>query len=522
MVLIFIGQFYKQFCTDICFNQTECRYEVKLPFKEGHDLLSDNYSHCVQRLGSLKRKFTNKAELLHSYTDIIKTQISSGVIEHVPSDTELAPGQVHYLPRRPVIREDKSTTKVRMVFDASSKIEGPSLNECLYPGSSITESLFGVLLRFRLYRYAFISDIEKAFLHISLAPEHREFARFLWFNEVHNLTSENINDATITVYRLCRVLFGVTSSPFLLSATIIEHMKQFKDVDFVDKFLKSLHVDDLSSGGDTINDVYTFFMRSKSALTKACFNLRKFESNSTELDNLVKPERPGTEDDTKILGLTWNKLNDQFIFSFQHLLPLAVDIPTKRELIRFLASIYDPLGLLNPYIVKLKILFQEVCVNKVPWDTKLYGELLSAWSEILQDICVASPIVVDRLYHFSGSVTRVEIHGFSDASLRAFGCVYLKVFDELGNITSSLAAAKSKVAPLEQVTIPRLELLGAVMLSELVDRVRNELSNFVSLDSVLCWVDSMAALHWICSKKKHFCAFIHWYQYQIGCTLIRV
>ena len=75
-------------------------------------------------------------------------------------------------------------------------------------------------------------------------------------------------------------------------------------------------------------------MRSKSALTKACFNLRKFESNSTELDNLVKPERPGTEDDTKILGLTWNKLNDQFIFSFQHLLPLAVDIPTKRELKR--------------------------------------------------------------------------------------------------------------------------------------------------------------------------------------------
>ena len=83
-------------------------------------------------------------------------------------------------------------------------------------------------------------------------------------------------------------------------------MKQFKDVDFVDKFLKSLHVDDFSSGGDTINDVYTFFMRSRSALTKTCFNLRKFESNSTELDNLVKPERPGTEDDTKILGLTWN------------------------------------------------------------------------------------------------------------------------------------------------------------------------------------------------------------------------
>ena len=117
--------------------------------------------------------------------------------------------------------------------------------------------------------------------------------------------------------------------------------------------------------------------------------------------------------------------------------------------------------------------------------------------------------MVDRWYHFSGSVTRVEIRGFSDASLRAYGsCVYLNVFDELGNITSSLAAAKSKVAPLKKVTIPKLELLGAVILSELVDRIRNEFSNFVSLDSVHCWVDSMVALHCIWSEEKHFCAFI--------------
>ena len=121
----------------------------------------------------------------------------------------------------------KTTTKVRCVYDASSKTTGPSLNDCLHPVPSLTESLFGVLLRFRTYRIAFILDILRAFLQILLSEEHQDFARFLWFADLDNINCNNLNVAKVAIYRICRVLFGVTSSPFLLSAVIIEHLQKF-------------------------------------------------------------------------------------------------------------------------------------------------------------------------------------------------------------------------------------------------------------------------------------------------------
>ena len=249
-----------------------------------------------------------------------------------------------------------------MVFDASCNKTGPSLNDCLYTGPSLTESLFGVMLRFRQYRYAFISDIEKAFLQISIDKEHRDFVRFLWFKNFDELNSDNIQNSPLQIYRLCRVLFGVTSSPSILASTIIEHINKSDNKTFVNKFLKSLHVDDLNSGGETIEEVYQFYTEAKNTLSEASFNLRKFQSNSTELDNLVQSDM-NSSFTTKIFGLTWDKKKDCFVFSFSHLLSLAFEKPTKRQLIQFFASLYDPLGLLNRYVVKLKILFQKVCTE---------------------------------------------------------------------------------------------------------------------------------------------------------------
>ena len=174
----------------------------------------------------------------------------SEVIETVSSSDPIpTAGQVHYLPHRPVIRNDKTTTKVRCVYDACSKTTGPSLNDCLHPGPSLTESLFGVLLRFSTYRIAFISNIQKAFLQILLSEEHQGFVRFLWFADLNNINCNNLNDAKVAIYRICRVLFEVTSSPFLLSAVIIEHFQKFPDKKFVTQLLKSLYIDDLCSGG---------------------------------------------------------------------------------------------------------------------------------------------------------------------------------------------------------------------------------------------------------------------------------
>ena len=174
---------FDSFSENVKFDEVSQRYEVQLPFKDNHDILPDNYSMCLKRLTSLKNKLRNNSELLHNYNNIVKDQLEKDVIERT-ADYDCTLGQVHYLPHRPIVRSDKQSTKVRMVFDASAKSVRPSLNDCLYAGPSLTEPLYDVLLRFRCHKYAFIADVEKAFLQISLNPVDRDFVRFIWFNDL--------------------------------------------------------------------------------------------------------------------------------------------------------------------------------------------------------------------------------------------------------------------------------------------------------------------------------------------------
>ena len=162
------------------------------------------------------------------------------MVQTVPQDQIPQPGDVHYLPHRTVVRLDRDTTKVRVVYDASSKVFGPSLNDCLHIGPSLNPLLFDILLRFRVHEVALTADIEKAFLNIEIDPEHRNFVRFLW---VKDLNKENLE---VMELRFARVVFGVNSSPFILNATIRHHLNTCLPVDstLAQELLKSLYVDD--------------------------------------------------------------------------------------------------------------------------------------------------------------------------------------------------------------------------------------------------------------------------------------
>ena len=164
----------------------ENRYEAKLPFRENHPFLHDHFSLCEKRLKTLHSKLKNDTVLLKRYNDIFVEQREMGIIEEAP-DTG-SPGSCHYIPHHPVIREDKNTSKIRIVFDASAKSAGPSLNDCLYKGPQLTPLIFDILTRFRTYAIALTSDIEKAFLQISIEKNDRDFLRFLWFDDVFSNT----------------------------------------------------------------------------------------------------------------------------------------------------------------------------------------------------------------------------------------------------------------------------------------------------------------------------------------------
>ena len=261
------------------------RYEVNLPWKEPHPMLPDNYSLSKSLLVSLLSRLRNDPGVLKEYQAIIQEQVKAGVVERVEEDGTGELGEVHYLAHHPVIRRDKQTTRVRVVYDASAKKSaGPSLHDCLYSGPPLSETIADVLVRFRCHKTALVGDLEKAFLMISVAECDRDALRFLWFDDPFS------EGPKIIVFRFARIAFGLSSSPLLLNATLKHHIMLYEneDPEFVQKLLQFRYVDDIISGDSDDIGAYKLYIKAKSRLAEGGFNARMFVSNSKQLMSQIK------------------------------------------------------------------------------------------------------------------------------------------------------------------------------------------------------------------------------------------
>ena len=170
------------------FNEATCRYQVRLPWKDNTMSLPPNLRICKKRLRSLLNRLNKDGrDCIVKYDEAIREQREKGFIEKV-DDTRRGQGILHYIPHLPVFKEDSATTKMRIVYDASARgtNKTPSMNDCLQIGPCLLKALLGILLRFRLHKYAFTADIEKAFLQIELNGEYRDATRFLWLKDLQN------------------------------------------------------------------------------------------------------------------------------------------------------------------------------------------------------------------------------------------------------------------------------------------------------------------------------------------------
>ena len=185
------------------------RYEVSLPWKQSHPILPDHYDLALRRLNGLLKRLQQNSDMLLQYDTVIKEQLNRGIIEVVDKPQARTNHQVHYLPHHAVIREDKKTTKLRIVYDASARTNGPALNDCLYTGPKFGQKIMDIIMRFRIHKVALTADVEKAFLMISVSPQDRDVLRFLWIDNIHKKPPE------VVVFRLSflvyhRVLFYST------------------------------------------------------------------------------------------------------------------------------------------------------------------------------------------------------------------------------------------------------------------------------------------------------------------------
>lgn len=523
---------YDKFLAGVSYNGQ--RYEVKLPWKEFHAPLPDNLDLCQQRLSNLLKRLRRDPDILREYDAIIRNQIENNIIEPIEDPFSSATAKVHYLPHHPVIRKDKSTTKVRIVYDASARSNGVSLNDCLYTGPSFGQCILDILLRFRVPKVAFTADIEKAFLMVSMAQEDRDVLRFLWVDSIEK------DLPRIVVLRFNRVTFGVSSSPFLLNATIQYHLKRYlhRHQAFVDQFLRSIYVDDLVGGADEPDKAFQLYTMARSILKEGGFNLRKLRSNSATLEGkasggLENPSVKTTciaEDDEsyvqntlgddhplpgqgqqKVLGVQWDMAEDQLKSDLMFPIHLVKECePTKRNIISLASRIYDPMGIISPVTVQFKILAQTLCRAKLGWDEELSGELLQKWEELRNRMCAVKPITIPRCYlqRSSRCSTRFNLIGFCDASLQAYAAVIYLLMKGDSESYSCLVASKTRVAPLSKQTIPRLELISALLLSKLISQVSTALKDELPLEPPRCYTDSKVALYWIRGENKEWKQFI--------------
>ena len=506
---------YDEFASSITFS--DGRYKVPLPWKEFHQPLSDNYLLSVKRLKGLLSRLRRSPEILKLYDSTIQEQLARGIIEPVPPDekTDL----VHYLPHHGVIRTDKATTKLRIVYDASSKTSGPSLNECLYKGPKFNQLILDLLIRFRSYEVALIADVEKAFLMIAVDEKDRDVLRFVWVDDVAKEEPE------LRVFRFTRVVFGVSSSPFLLNATVKYHLERFLDSNeaVVRCLLESTYVDDIISGASSEEEAFELFVQAKEIFHQGGFNLRKFLSNSQTLQARIDAEEKlsdssPSEDglpargEVKVLGITWKPDCDSLNFDLSDLSATAEALhPTKRNLVSMIGRIYDPLGFLAPVTIKFKILFQKLCQSKLDWDGDLPEDLLREWRALLTDLKEAVPISIPRSYSYrvKGVPSSYTICGFCDASTRAYAAVIYLVIESDVSTEVKFVVSKTRVAPLQSQTIPRLELLSAFLLSKLVTSVVDCLSFTLPQIELRCYTDSQVALFWIQGTAKEWKPFVN-------------
>ncbi|KAL5009405.1 hypothetical protein ScPMuIL_014986 [Solemya velum] len=420
------------------------KYTAKLPWKAEMPELQSNFGIVKRRTENVIRRLGRDPDLLRMYSKVLSEQEEKGFIERVDIASDCT-NRIHYIPHHPVLKES-ATTPVRVVYDCSCRDGngGASLNDCLESHSPNLNDLPGILTRFRLKQYALTTDIEKAFLQIGLHQEDRDV---------------NPSD----------------------TAQVLE---------------RDLYVDNVLSSFDEKQRVIGFYHESRELLAKGGFNLHSWNSNCENLRTVASKEGVlDTENVVKILGMLWNVMTDMLLFSQTKFDISGEGNTTKRDILKQSSRIFDPLGILSPITVKAKILLQTLWKQNFGWDEHLPKRIETEWKELAIEIEEATSTKVPRhLLSKQYSSNSKTLHVFTDASLQAYGAVLYIVDGEQSNFVM----AKNRVAPIKSMTLPRLELMGALLGARLVKYIQNN----VDVSEVSFWCDSQIVINWISSNKQ--------------------
>ena len=482
------------------------RYEVPLLWKKNCESLKNNKAVAEHRLVLLEKRLQRDINLAEAYKETIHSDLQKDYIK------KLGPGEVDieekqwYLPHHPVLNSNKPG-KVRRVCDAACRYQGSSLNDHLIAGPDLLNSLTGILKRFCEGKIALSAGIEAMFNQVAVPKDYQAVLRFLW---------RDSPSSEIETYQYQRHIFGAKCAPtcanYALRRNAEENRHEFPDA--AATVYRNFYMDDLFKSVDLVGRAIKLCYDLTELCRKGKFRLTKWISNDCRvIENIPETERAASvkaiEGCTdmpveKALGVGWDIQRDHFTFTIKQRKPAH----TRRQLLSIIASLFDPLGFLAPFVVRAKILLQKVWQLGLAWDHPRPLDLLADWQTWELEMLMLMEFSIPRFYQMVDMYPEeIQVHIFGDASELAFCTVgYLRFEYHDGSRKCVFVTAKTRVAPTKKLSIPRLELQAAVLCVRLARIIEKE--HDYNFSSMHIWSDSTTVLHWICGASTRHVLFI--------------
>ncbi len=483
---------------------------IPYPWKRDPHELPDNREQAKRKLEATERRLLKNQENATAY-DKEMTNMNNLGFSRKLSEEELKQynGPVHYVSHHEVLRPESKSTPVRIVFNSSAMYKGHKLNDYWMKGPDLLNDLFGVLLRFRENQAAVLGDISKMYHRILIPEVDQQVHRFLW----RNLDIERDPDTYVKTV----LTFGDKPAPAMAQIALRKTAEESEDIypNATQVLKENTYMDDICDSLKTTEEARQLTRDVDEVLAKGGFAVKEWISNC----DLEEENQPTSQQEVKsvqekipvekVLGLEWNNQSDKLKLHTKENQNASTKPRklTKRLVLSRIARVFDPVGFAAALLVRAKIGMQDLWRRGLDWDDELPYDLQDLWNNMFQELSFLSQLSFERCLTPLNAVEQPVLCTFSDASVEAFGaCSYIRWKLADGSFGVRFVAAKSRVAPLKTLTIPRLELQGAVLASRLSKSILEETR--LKFERTMFFIDSQIVLAWIRGEARRFKPFV--------------
>ena len=500
------------------------KWTAKYPWKKDPSDLPNNYPAALAMLRSTERRLKKDEKQAQTYCEQIQDMITRGVARKL-SEVELKSysGPIHYVSHHEVMKPDSASTPCRIVFNSSANYMGQNLNEFWLKGPDLLNNLLGVLLRFRENVVGFVGDVRKMYHSVQISEIDQHTHRFLWRNLEENRKPDT--------YVITAVSFGDKPAGAIASLALRKTAELSEEKNPVASGIikRNAYMDDILGSEVNTEEVQQMTRNIDSILSKGGFHIKEWimtsdVKNSTK--DLFKYNDKSEECTSKVLGVVWDTVTDQLYYKAKlnfsekkrklrsnpdlELSQIKEEFPkdlTRRMVLSQVNGIYDPIGLLCPFVLKAKILLRDITSVGAGWDEPLPEEVRAKWLSFFTEMFNLNAIAFPRSLTPLNAIREPVLVIFSDASKLAFGaCAYIRWKTKVNKFESRLIMAKSRLAPKKELTMPRLELNAAVMSSRMYEFIMKEMT--FSFERQFFIVDSEIARAMIQKESYGFNTFV--------------